>query len=206
MTTNVWDEVLSRAETKINRHSFYTWFKPTVFVGETDNEITVRVPNGLFRDWLTTHYAGVISEAVSDIGRDGIQITFVAAGDAASVEPPPVVPPPEAAADAPPAAPPAGFKPTLCLRYLRRWLFESVCPRRVASRGRGPVSVLQPPSFSMGGAGLGKTHLMHAIGQYLLKQTPHTKLTYISSERVHERDDQCRSVRQDFDVSRAISN
>ena len=182
MTTNVWDEVLSRAETKINRHSFYTWFKPTVFVGETDNEITVRVPNGLFRDWLTTHYAGVISEAVSDIGRDGIQITFVAAGDAASVERPPVVPPPEAAADAPPAAPPAGLNP--------RYVFDTFV---VGSSNQfahaASLAVAEAPSrsynplFLYGGAGLGKTHLMHAIGQYLLKQTPNTKLTYISSER-----------------------
>ena len=182
MTTNVWDEVLSRAETKINRHSFYTWFKPTVFVGETDNEITVRVPNGLFRDWLTTHYAGVISEAVSDIGRDGIQIAFVAAGDAASVERPPVVPPPEAAADAPPAAPPAGLNP--------RYVFDTFV---VGSSNQfahaASLAVAEAPSrsynplFLYGGAGLGKTHLMHAIGQYLLKQTPNTKLTYISSER-----------------------
>ena len=57
MDASIWDQILSRVETKVNRHSFYTWFKPTVLVGETDNEITVRVPNGLFRDWLTTHYA-----------------------------------------------------------------------------------------------------------------------------------------------------
>ena len=85
MTSNTWNDVLTRVETKINRHSFYTWFKPTTFIGEVENQLTVRVPNGLFRDWLTKHYAGVISKAVTEIQRDGLQITFVAAGEA--VEP-----------------------------------------------------------------------------------------------------------------------
>ncbi len=177
MTTNVWDEVLTRAETKINRHSFYTWFKPTAFVRESDNEVTVRVPNGLFRDWLTTHYAGVISEALTEIQRDGIQITFVAAGEASSTEPPAVAPTPP-----PPAAPPAGLNP--------RYVFDTFV---VGSSNQfahaASLAVAEAPSrsynplFLYGGAGLGKTHLMHAIGQYLLNQTPHTKLTYISSER-----------------------
>ena len=182
MTTNVWDEILSRAETKINRHSFYTWFKPTAFVREADNEITVRVPNGLFRDWLTTHYAGVISEAVTEIQRDGVQITYVAASEAPSAEPLPVTPTPPAVAEAPPAAPPAGLNP--------RYVFDTFV---VGSSNQfahaASLAVAEAPSrsynplFLYGGAGLGKTHLMHAIGQYLLNQTPHTKLTYISSER-----------------------
>ena len=64
---NLWDQILSRVETKVNRHSFYTWFKPTSFVGEDGAAITVRVPNGLFKDWLTKHYSGVISEALGEV-------------------------------------------------------------------------------------------------------------------------------------------
>jgi chromosomal replication initiator protein len=182
MTTNVWNEILDRAETKINRHSFYTWFKPTAFVREADNEITVRVPNGLFRDWLTTHYAGVISEAVTEIQRDGVQITFVAEGEVPSAEPlpPASIPPP--ATEAPSATHPPGLNP--------RYTFDTFV---VGSSNQfahaGSLAVAEAPSrsynplFLYGGAGLGKTHLMHAIGHYLLAQTPQTKLTYISSER-----------------------
>ena len=60
---NLWDEILARIETKVNRHSFYTWFKPTTFVAEDRPSVTVRVPNALFKDWLTKHYSGVIAEA-----------------------------------------------------------------------------------------------------------------------------------------------
>jgi chromosomal replication initiation ATPase DnaA len=64
MTGNIWDRVLSRIETKVNRHSFYTWFKPTSFVSDDGEAIRVRVPNVLFRDWLTKHYSVVLTEAL----------------------------------------------------------------------------------------------------------------------------------------------
>src|SRR5437868_7226462 len=75
---NLWDEVLARVETKVNRHSFYTWFKPTTFLAEDAVAITVRVPNTLFKDWLTKHYSGVISEAMSEMRRPTLAVNFVA--------------------------------------------------------------------------------------------------------------------------------
>ena len=75
--SNIWDQVLARIETKVNRHSFYTWFKPTAFVADRDGAIRVRVPNALFRDWLTKHYAAVIEEALAEVQRAGAPVAFV---------------------------------------------------------------------------------------------------------------------------------
>jgi len=50
MEASIWDQILSRIETKINRHSFYTWFKPTTLVLDAGGSISVRVPNQLFKD------------------------------------------------------------------------------------------------------------------------------------------------------------
>src|SRR5215472_12841357 len=75
--SNIWDHVLARIETKVNRHSFYTWFKPTAFVADHDGTIRVRVPNALFRDWLTKHYAAVIAEALGEVQRRGAPVAFV---------------------------------------------------------------------------------------------------------------------------------
>src|SRR5262245_42136163 len=77
MTGNIWDQVLSRIETKVNRHSFYTWFKPTSYVSEDAGGIRVRVPNALFRDWLTKHYSAVLDEALSEVDRRGVPVAFV---------------------------------------------------------------------------------------------------------------------------------
>ncbi len=71
MTGNIWDNVLARVETKVNRHSFYTWFKPTSFVAEDNGNLRIRVPNALFRDWLTKHYSAVIEEALGELDRKG---------------------------------------------------------------------------------------------------------------------------------------
>ena len=104
MAANVWTDILSRVETKVNRHSFYTWFKPTVFVAEADQTVRVRVPNPLFRDWLTKHYAGVISEAMTEINRDGMQISFVIAGEPVQHTNPPPASKPAPIEDTPPIA------------------------------------------------------------------------------------------------------
>src|SRR5881392_2033415 len=92
-TSNIWDQVLARIETKVNRHSFYTWFKPTSFVSDQDGGIRVRVPNALFRDWLTKHYAAVIEEALSEVQRAGTSVAFVTDDMPAPVVPEPVVAP-----------------------------------------------------------------------------------------------------------------
>ena len=129
---NLWDQILARVETKVNRHSFYTWFKPTTFVADGGKTVTVRVPNDLFRDWLTKHYAGVISESVDELQRQGTQITFVTAGpsDAATAVPTPDI-------VAPTVGPPRSVAP-LNQRYtlfqIRRGSIESICSRSGSSR------------------------------------------------------------------------
>src|SRR6516164_4917441 len=75
---NLWEEVLARIETKVNRHSFYTWFKPTTFVSADARTLTVRVPNPLFREWLTKHYSGVIAEAIGEVQKADLHVNFVA--------------------------------------------------------------------------------------------------------------------------------
>ena len=183
MAVNVWDSILSRVETKVNRHSFYTWFKPTTFVEEAGQELVVRVPNGLFRDWLTKHYAGVIGEAITELQRDGIQISFITQHEVKATIPVPTPTAPAAPVVATPPAPrPRGLNP--------RYSFDNfvVGPSNQFAHAAS-LAVAEAPSrsynplFLYGGVGLGKTHLMHAIGQHLLNHAPDLKLTYISSER-----------------------
>jgi chromosomal replication initiator protein len=182
---NLWDQILSRVETKVNRHSFYTWFKPTSFIAEDATAITVRVPNGLFKDWLTKHYSGVISEAMGECRKDGLTVNFVAEpqADAAAISLSPDES--ETMAGATPQSAPepaAGLNP--------RYTFDTfiVGPSNQFAHAASRAVAEAPsrsynPLFIYGGVGLGKTHLMHAIGQYVLRHDRNLKLTYISSER-----------------------
>ena len=211
---NVWDSILARVETKINRHSFYTWFKPSSFLSEQGDLVRVRVPNPVFRDWLTKHYAGLINEALAELDRPMVTIEFVAESASAGPLPttaeaaPPLPPeeieeaeasvfspgPGEAAGSAgaglaggygslpPDVAPGVGLN----LRYTFDTFvvgpsnqFAEAASRAVAEAPARSYN----PLYIYGGVGLGKTHLMHAIGHYVLKNNPHFKLTYISTER-----------------------
>ncbi|HVJ25962.1 MAG TPA: chromosomal replication initiator protein DnaA [Vicinamibacterales bacterium] len=189
MTSNIWDSVLARIETKVNRHSFYTWFKPTSFVADLDGNLRIRVPNTLFRDWLTKHYSAVIQEALVDLDRSGAAVAFVTDDDPVAPVPvapadgPPDVLPEEQAADAElEDGPTGGLAP--------RYSFDTfiVGPSNQFAHAACRAVAEAPsrsynPLFIYGGVGLGKTHLMHAIGHYVLNHLKTLKLTYISSER-----------------------
>jgi chromosomal replication initiator protein len=186
MQGNVWNQVLSRIETKVDQRSFRTWFEPTALIADQGEKLTIRVPTVLCRDWLAKHYANVISEAASEVERAGLQIAFVIEDD--SEVPPPM---PEAKPAGGPSASPAPLAAPAPAGGLNpRYTFSSfvVGPSNQFAHAAS-VAVAEAPSrsynplFLYGGVGLGKTHLMHAIGQYLLDRMPGLKLTYISSER-----------------------
>jgi chromosomal replication initiator protein len=184
METSVWDQILARIETKVNRHSYTTWFKPTAFIADGGQSITVRVPNTLFKDWLTKHYSVVLSEALTEVRRPDASLVFVSdpAAAAQATAAPPVPPADEVDEVATDPASPAGLNP--------RYTFDTfiVGPSNQFAHAACRAVAEAPsrsynPLFIYGGVGLGKTHLMHAIGQYVLRHDEGLKLTYISSER-----------------------
>ncbi len=181
--SNIWDQVLACIEAKVNRHSFLTWFQPTAFVSEGGGAITVGVPNPLFRDWLVKHYAAVIDEALAEVGRKESVVEFIVdEGKPRVVAPPAGQEPPTPAIDQPPVTGPGGLNP--------RYTFDTfiVGPSNQFAHAASRAVAEAPsrsynPLFIYGGVGLGKTHLMHAIGHYVLMNARGLKLTYISSER-----------------------
>ena len=211
IASNIWEEILSRVQAKVNRHSFYTWFKPTSFVADDGSTVTVRVPNALFKDWITKHYSGVIAEALDEVRRTEALVNFVASGTPEAEAP---VEAPRAGADArtsnlEPATripeprtqnPESGsvtaedtlppVQPTSSAGLNPRYTFDTFIVGSSNQFAHAACrAVAEAPSrsynplFIYGGVGLGKTHLMHAIGHYVLQHDRNLVLTYISSER-----------------------
>jgi chromosomal replication initiator protein len=185
MDLSIWDQILSRIETKVNRHSFYTWFKPTTLVLDAGGSISVRVPNQLFKDWLGKHYSLVLSEALTEVQRPDAALVFLPEG-VAPPEPPAAskAPAPVRPDTAPPLPPPRVGS------LNERYTFDTfiVGPSNQFAHAACRAVAEAPsrsynPLFIYGGVGLGKTHLMHAVGRYVLQHDPTLKLTYISSER-----------------------
>jgi chromosomal replication initiator protein len=185
MTGNIWEQVLARIETKVNQHIYSTWFKPTSFVADDGHQLRVRVPNALFSNWLNKHYSVVLGEALTEVSRQGCSVSFVTHEESAAPLGS-VTPAPQACAAAAAEPEDSGSPGSLAPRYSFDAFivgpsnqFAHAACRAVAeapSRSYNPL-------FIYGGVGLGKTHLMHAIGQYVLTHLTSLKLTYISSER-----------------------
>jgi chromosomal replication initiator protein len=208
IASNIWEEILSRVQAKVNRHSFYTWFKPTAFVADDGINVTVRVPNALFKDWITKHYSGVIAEALDEVRRAETLVNFVASGTPEAETP---APQPHRAAE-PRSAEPGSrtlepgrnpdpgvlipdeplppVMPTSSAGLNPRYTFDTFIVGSSNQFAHAACrAVAEAPSrsynplFIYGGVGLGKTHLMHAIGHYVLLHDRNLVLTYISSER-----------------------
>jgi chromosomal replication initiator protein len=169
----LWEDVLARLEGKVNPHSFATWFRPTQYTDLRDGVLRVRVPNPQFRDWLGRNYHGVIGEALSELGRGEVRVVFEADSDAPSGE-----------------APPTEREGTATATLNPKYTFESFVVgssnqfAHAAARAVAEIpSKSYNPLFLYGGVGLGKTHLMHAIGHYIQARSRHLKLLYISTDR-----------------------
>lgn len=185
-TSTTWDKLLARVETKVNRHSFYTWFKPATFARDDGHRLFVRVPSADFRNWLTRHYGGILAEALSEIGRGSTVLEF-------TIEDLPPVEPNNDATTVELTARPREDSSEIVASTVGlnpRYTFNTfiVGPSNQFAHAASRAVAEAPsrsynPLFIYGGVGLGKTHLMHAIGQYVLAHAPQLKLTYISSER-----------------------
>jgi chromosomal replication initiator protein len=191
---SVWDQVLSRIEDQVGKHSFSTWFKPTSLLIDGGNSLSIRVPNMLFVEWLPKHYSVVLAEALRDVGRADVKLVFVPdAPGAANPKRSTVVVKKTAAepeevlearvTETEPHQPRAGG-------LIPRYTFDTfiVGPSNQFAHAACRAVAETPsrsynPLFIHGGVGLGKTHLMHAIGHYVVQHHPGLALTYISSER-----------------------
>ncbi|MCL4811801.1 MAG: chromosomal replication initiator protein DnaA [Vicinamibacteraceae bacterium] len=202
--SNIWHDLLGRIETKVGKHGFYTWFKPTTYLSDSPDGVVVLVPNQLFKDWLIKHYSHAIGEAMVEIGRSGLPVVFVTeppvpaaiddtplpqgsedgdlASDTGDLEP---AEEPGGGPDGLPAAPAqavAGLSPRYTFDTFVVGASNNFAHAACRAVAEAP-SRSYNPLFIYGGVGLGKTHLMHAVAHYALRQNPATRLTYISAER-----------------------
>ncbi len=170
---NLWDQILTKVEAKVNHHSFNTWFRPTRLLFETGNTLAVHVPNTHFRDWLTKHYSGIIHESLGELDRATVQVVFETDTDS----PAPENKPAEDSTPTPPLLNPKYTFESFVVGASNQ--FAHAAARAVAET---PARAYNP-LFIYGGVGLGKTHLLHAIADYIRQQKIPVKLVYLTAEK-----------------------
>jgi chromosomal replication initiator protein len=176
---NAWDKVLQHMERRVNPHSFATWFRPTRQEGTENGKLIVRVPTRLFRKRLSETYGEMLNAVLAEVGMPQTRVEFVC------TEPDP--------APAPPGGPVVQAKldfDSVDHQLNPRYTFESfVVGGSNQFAHAAAVAVGEQPSkaynplYLYGGVGMGKTHLMQAIGHLIKRRNPTMRLTYISAEK-----------------------
>lgn len=176
---NLWNRILKHVEARINGGSFETWFKPTNFISHAEGVLQVEVPNPLFRDWLTNNYGTLVREACETIESPPSRLEYVVRQPDVSGAPARAV----RSAPSPVAVPSRGSE--LNPKYRFETFVVGGCNQfaHAAASAVADGSVTSyNPLFLYGGVGLGKTHLMHAIGHHARTHNPNALLLYISAE------------------------
>jgi chromosomal replication initiator protein len=179
---NTWELVLGKVKSKVNAHSFSTWFKPTLFLSEDASSVTVKVPNGWFAEWLKTNYFALIQDVLRELERPGLLIHFQPAElEVAQAAP---AGSGRSAMKTARASGPGQSGSKLNPKYSFDSFVVSSC-NQFAHAGARAVAE-QPtraynPLYIYGGVGLGKTHLLQAIGNRLVERG-RSRLAYLSSE------------------------
>lgn len=183
----LWDQVLSHLQLQLSRPTFESWIKTAKPETLTDSCLTICTPNNFARGWLQKHYAPTIAEVVQGIVGRPIAVQF-SVSEHANED---LIMPTEPTLPAPPlevssALPLRSAELNLNPKYtFSRFVVGS--NNRMAHAAALAVAEMPGraynPLFLCGGVGLGKTHLMQAIGHYCLEVNPRARISYVSTER-----------------------
>lgn len=186
MAGTVWDEALGRIETKVNSYSFHSWFSHTSLVRDDGSTVFVRVNDHAAVEWMHKHYTAVVAEALAEVGRARVTVVFLpegtAPGDPGDLTETAVLEPAEPEPEESSPGGVGGLSPRYSFETFIVGASNQFAHAACRAVAEAP-SRSYNPLFLYGGVGLGKTHLMHAIGHYILTHSPGLKLTYISAER-----------------------
>jgi len=176
--SNPWLLIKDAVKQEIDRNSYETWFDPTIYIGQESNYLYIKVPNSYFKDWLSFHYLNLINKCSIDLFGKPFEIKYI-------------------------------FEDTPN-QYMRRspherrskhggllnpnlnpnYTFENFVVGSCNQFAQAAASAVvnnpaksYNPLYVYGGAGLGKTHLMNAIGHSILNNNRGLKILYITTEK-----------------------
>ncbi len=187
LSQRTWEAALGALQVEVPKADFAAWFRDARFVRAGGREIVVAVPTVFAKEIVTRRYREMVARAVSKAHGGDVDVTFVVQAEQPAGPPAWLADPAPAPAPVPAAAPPAGTAPGV--RLNPRYTFERFVvgsSNRLAHAAALRVSErpgdVYNPLFLYSGVGLGKTHLLHAIGRAVLAQRPETRMRYVPCE------------------------
>ena len=200
---NIWSACLSSIQGQVPSQSFKTWFEPVKATKLENGELTVQVPSQFFYEWLEEHYYSLIKATISRFMGEDARLTYVVvppdeAGNGSDVHPAAAI-----RLENAPTAPAIRLGPSFSLTdseenlppsktFLNpRYTFNNFIKGDSNQLARAAASAVSNnpggtsfnPLVIYGGTGLGKTHLIQAIGNYAFEAGKAKRVCYVSSEK-----------------------
>ncbi|MGO1469029.1 MAG: chromosomal replication initiator protein DnaA [Tissierella sp.] len=173
---NIWKNVLSVIKVELTEVSYNTWLKTITPISLSNKKIVLAAPNDFTKGILEGRYLNLIKNAVKEVLKEDYNIEFIIPGEEPVPDKKPVLEKESIDNNRSQLNPKYSFN-TFVIGNSNR--FAHAASLAVAE---APAQAYNP-LFIYGGVGLGKTHLMHAIGHYILSQNPDVKVMYVSSEK-----------------------
>jgi chromosomal replication initiator protein len=194
MDLDLWSRGCARLAAELPEQQFNTWIRPlpapAVDDGGDDARVSLQVPNRFKLDWIRTQYASRIETALAEVAGKPVRLQLTLAPREVlarpalrlvTAAPAPAAAPSAAAMPLPPAATPHKLNATLTFDTLVAGRANQMA-RTAALHVAGAPGALYNPLFIYGGTGLGKTHLVHAVGNALLRDRPDARVLYLHAE------------------------
>jgi len=186
----LWSAALGELQLSLSKANYETWFKDTAIVSEEDDVFMLGVPNAFAREWLENKYRTQVRETLQRLVGRTVDVRFVNMTAASVRSDRPVASVPGTSSPASPSGADRTREAPLAALLNARYTFSNFV---VGSNNRlahaAALSVAERPGhsynplFIYGGSGLGKTHLMHAIGHAVITRHPKKRVAYATSEK-----------------------
>ncbi|MBN2184437.1 MAG: chromosomal replication initiator protein DnaA [Candidatus Krumholzibacteriota bacterium] len=178
---DVWATILKKLEKVVNAQSFQTWFAPTRMGSYRDGVLLVEGPNSFFIDWLAEHHIDKITKAASEVLGEKVVIEF------SSPSPSRITRSENPAKRSLIVREPVILPNSVHLNSRYTFAEFVVGNENLLSHAAALAVAEKPartynPLFIYGGPGLGKTHLLQAIGHFVLEEHPGMRISYVSTE------------------------
>lgn len=175
---NPWLQILAALQEKIDKNSYETWFEPTSYIGQETNSLYIKVPNSYFKDWLSYHYSSTINSCCQELYGKVFNINFIFDEDSSVFM--------RRSPQERKSKRGTLLNPNLNPNYTFENFVVGSCNEfaHAASTAvtKNPAKSYNP-LYIYGGAGLGKTHLMNAIGHFIVLNNSELKVLYITTEQ-----------------------
>lgn len=181
---DLWNKALAEIEKKISKPSFETWLKSTKAHSLKGDTLVIVAPNEFARDWLDSRYAHLIGETIYDITGEELTIKFIIPHNSneEDIDLKQVTKKQRKLDDEQVDFPQNMLNPKYTFDTFVIGSGNRFAHAASLAVAEAPAKAYNP-LFIYGGVGLGKTHLMHAIGHYVIEHNPSAKVVYLSSEK-----------------------